>query len=71
MISSTFAPSLTRRDTGKSGSGNETSHGSMPPMTSGGGPFGPQSASAIYQQIHDMATKRISTLDYLRKAWGP
>ncbi|KAJ5719538.1 hypothetical protein N7493_007116 [Penicillium malachiteum] len=58
MISSTFAPTLSRRDTAKSGGG----------VTSGGGPFGPQSAGAIYQQIHYMAAKRISTLDYLRKA---
>lgn len=69
MISSTFAPTLTRRDTGKSSIGHETTVGSLPPpLTSGGGSFGPQSAAAIYQHIHDMATKRISTLDYLRKA---
>ncbi|KAE8145593.1 hypothetical protein BDV25DRAFT_133645 [Aspergillus avenaceus] len=69
MISSTFAPSLTRRDTGKSSIGHESSAGPLPPpLTSGGGSFGPQSATAIYQHIHDMATKRISTLDYLRKA---
>lgn len=68
MISSTFTPSLSRRDTAKSGGGYESVHGNAPPVTSGGGPFGPQSASAIYQQIHDMAAKRISTLDYLRKA---
>lgn len=69
MISSTFGPSLTRRDTGKSSVGNEPTLGGIPPpMTSGGGAFGPQSASAIYQHIHDMATKRMATLDYLRKA---
>jgi len=32
-----------------------------------GGAFGQQSANAIFQHIHDMASKRISTLDYLRK----
>ncbi|KAJ5683203.1 hypothetical protein N7462_006368 [Penicillium macrosclerotiorum] len=68
MMSSTFAPSLTRRDTAKSGTGYENAHGGIPPVSGGGGPFGPQSAGAIYQQIHDMAAKRISTLDYLRKA---
>ncbi|EAU33371.1 conserved hypothetical protein [Aspergillus terreus NIH2624] len=69
MISSSFAPSLTRRDTGKSSIGHETATGAIPPpLTSGGGSFGPQSAAAIYQHIHDMATKRISTLDYLRRA---
>ncbi|KAJ5397361.1 hypothetical protein N7509_005474 [Penicillium cosmopolitanum] len=68
MIASTFAPSLSRRDTAKSTGGYDTPHGSIPPVSSGGGPFGPQSATAIYQQIHDMATKRISTLGYLRKA---
>ncbi|KAJ5755204.1 hypothetical protein N7533_004747 [Penicillium manginii] len=68
MIASTFAPSLSRRDTAKSTSGYDNAHGSIPPVSSGGGPFGPQSATAIYQQIHDMAAKRISTLGYLRKA---
>lgn len=68
MISSGFTPSLTRRDTTKSGGGYEGAHGSIAPVSSGGGPFGPQSAGAIYQQIHEMAAKRISTLDYLRKA---
>lgn len=66
--SSSFAPSLSRRDTAKSSGGFEGSHGGIPPTVSGGGPFGPQSASAIYQQIHEMAAKRISTLGYLRKA---
>lgn len=69
MISSTFGPSLTRRDTGKSIGGAENTHGGIPSVSSGGGPFGLQSASAIYQQIHEMAAKRVSTLDYLRKAW--
>lgn len=76
MISATFAPTISRRDTAWSkpaGAVNptfESSHGvnSVPPAISGGGSFGPQSASAIYQHIHDMASKRISTLDYLRKA---
>ncbi|KAJ5099228.1 hypothetical protein N7532_006229 [Penicillium argentinense] len=68
MISSSFAPSLTRRDTAKSTGGYENTHGGIPPVSSGGGPFGPQSAGAIYQQIHEMAAKRISTLGYLRKA---
>lgn len=69
MISSTFGPSLTRRDTAKSSIGHESTYGTVPPpLTSGGSTFGPQSAGAIYQHIHDMATKRISTLDYLRKA---
>ncbi|EQL31925.1 hypothetical protein, variant 2 [Blastomyces dermatitidis ATCC 26199] len=39
-----------------------------PPPTSGGGAFGPQSASSIYMNIHQTSSKRISTLDYLRKA---
>ncbi|OGE50241.1 hypothetical protein PENARI_c017G07801 [Penicillium arizonense] len=68
MVPSTFAPSLSRRDTAKSGGGFESSHGIPPPVSSGGGLLGPQSAGAIYQQIHEMAAKRISTLDYLRKA---
>ncbi|KAJ5889744.1 hypothetical protein N7504_010554 [Penicillium tannophilum] len=67
MISSTFAPTLSRRDTAKPGGGYDGMHSSNPPVSSGGGPFGPQSASAIYQQIHEVAAKRISTLDYLRK----
>ncbi|PLN75566.1 hypothetical protein BDW42DRAFT_34749 [Aspergillus taichungensis] len=69
MISSTFAPSLSRRDTAKSSIGHEVTTGNIPPpLTAGSGAFGPQSAAAIYQHIHDMATKRISTLDYLKKA---
>ncbi|PYH49660.1 uncharacterized protein BP01DRAFT_286940, partial [Aspergillus saccharolyticus JOP 1030-1] len=78
MMSSTFAPSLTRRDTkssiheGSSGIGlghSGSSAGTMPPpLTSSNGSYGPQSAAAVYQHIHDMAAKRISTLGYLRKA---
>jgi hypothetical protein len=69
MIPSTFAPNLSRRDTNKS-LGHETIPGSIPPpLMSGGGALGPQSAAAIYQHIQDMATKRISTLDYLRKTY--
>lgn len=79
MIASPFAHGLTRRDTtwskssGAGHSSQENSHGGsggIPPLpsASGGGTLGPQSASAIYQQIHDIASKRISTLDYLRKA---
>lgn len=34
---------------------------------SAGGTYGPQSAAAIYNQIHETAAKRIRTLDYLRK----
>jgi hypothetical protein len=68
MLPSTFAPTLSRRDTNKS-IGHEAGAGSIPPpLISGGGSLGPQSAAAIYQHIQDMATKRISTLDYLRKA---
>jgi hypothetical protein len=77
MIASPFAHGLTRRDTTwskSSGAGpsiqENSQGGGIPPLpsASGGGTLGPQSASAIYQHIHDMASKRISTLDYLRKA---
>lgn len=37
-----------------------------PPSSSSVG--GAQSPAMIYQHIHDMATKRISTLEYLRRA---
>ncbi|OOF94169.1 hypothetical protein ASPCADRAFT_208698 [Aspergillus carbonarius ITEM 5010] len=67
MISSTFAPSLSRRDT-KSSITHDAAMGSIPPPLTSGGSLGPQSAAAIYQHIHDMAAKRISTLGYLRKA---
>ena len=30
---------------------------------------GAQNPYVVFQQIHDIASKRISTLDYLRKAW--
>lgn len=76
MIAATFAPTISRRDTtwskpaGATTSAFESVQGPnpVPPTISGGGSFGPQSAGAIYQHIHDMASKRISTLDYLRKA---
>ncbi|TQB67517.1 hypothetical protein MPDQ_005351 [Monascus purpureus] len=66
MIPSSFPQTLSRRDTGKSSLGHDsTPH---PALASGSGTLVPQSAGAIYQHIHDMASKRISTLDYLRKA---
>lgn len=34
----------------------------------GGGGGGPQSPNALYEQVHELATKRIATLDYLRRA---
>ena len=42
----------------------------MPPPTplSGPGMWQPSEAGAIHQHIADVANKRISTLDYLRKA---
>ncbi|KAK2748690.1 hypothetical protein FQN57_000271 [Myotisia sp. PD_48] len=40
----------------------------IPPPISGGGAFGPQSAAAVYNHIHDTASKRIQTLDYIRNA---
>ncbi|KAJ9196795.1 hypothetical protein DTO164E3_6044 [Paecilomyces variotii] len=62
---------LSRRDT-KSSVAGQSAQDVVPPLpppaVSGGGSLGPQSAAAIYQHIHDMASKRISTLDYLRKA---
>ncbi|KAI9369989.1 hypothetical protein BJX61DRAFT_115196 [Aspergillus egyptiacus] len=67
MLPSTFAPTLSRRDTNKS-IGHESTPGSIPPPLISAAGIGPQSAAAIYQHIHDVATKRISTLDYLRKA---
>lgn len=29
---------------------------------------GPQSPNALYETVHEVATKRIATLDYLRRA---
>lgn len=29
---------------------------------------GPQSPNALYETVHELATKRIATLDYLRRA---
>ena len=64
-----FTPGLSRRDTARAVLGHEHA-GSIPPppLTGGGAALGPQSAGVIYQHIHDMSTKRISTFDYLRKA---
>lgn len=39
---------------------------SLPPASASVG--GMQNPSIVYQQVHDVSTKRISTLDYLRKA---
>ena len=49
---------------GQSGNNASLSAPSLPPASSGG----MQNPSIIYQQIHDVSSKRISTLDYLRKA---
>lgn len=70
MISSAFGPGLSRRDTSKSIAGNSVNnaHGNAAPLTNGGGVLGLQSAGSIYQHIQEMASKRISTLDYLRKS---
>jgi len=34
----------------------------------GGVGNGPQSPNALYETVHEVATKRIATLDYLRRA---
>jgi hypothetical protein len=61
-----FPGGLPRRDTAsRAAAGHDIP---PPPLTSGGGSFGPQSAGAICQHIRDTSTKRISTLDYMRKA---
>jgi len=72
----TFSSGMMRRDNAwnnkSSGAGNSyqdsvSGGGINVPGTTGTGTWGPQSANAIFQHIHDMASKRISTLDYLRK----
>ena len=49
---------------GQGGNLASLSTSSLPPTTTAG----VQNPSIVYQQIHDMSSKRISTLDYLRKA---
>ena len=49
---------------GQGGNNASISTPSLPPASTGG----VQSPNIIYQQIHDVSSKRISTLDYLRKA---
>ena len=49
---------------GQAGSNASLSAPSLPPASTGG----MQNPSIVYQQIHDVSSKRISTLDYLRKA---
>lgn len=39
-----------------------------PPVSMSSSASGNQNPNVVYQHIHDMASKRISTLDYLRKA---
>jgi hypothetical protein len=41
----------------------------LPPTPAPPVVMGTQNPNAIYQHIHDMASKRISTLDYIRKAF--
>jgi hypothetical protein len=41
----------------------------LPVVTAPAVAIGNQNPNAIYQHIHDMASKRISTLDYMRKAF--
>ena len=49
---------------GQAGTNASLSAPSLPPASTGG----MQNPSIVYQQIHDVSSKRISTLDYLRKA---
>lgn len=49
---------------GQGGNSTSLSAPSLPPASTGG----MQNPSIVYQQIHDVSSKRISTLDYLRKA---
>ena len=49
---------------GQGGNNAGLSTPSLPPASTGG----VQNPSIVYQQIHDVSSKRISTLDYLRKA---
>lgn len=66
---SPFQPGLSRRDTARAAAAAHEHPPSIPPPFAGPGAApGPQSAGSIYKHIHDMCTKRISTLDYLRKA---
>ncbi|KAI9811629.1 MAG: hypothetical protein M1827_005378 [Pycnora praestabilis] len=44
------------------------SQGPAVPLVGNGSAVGLQNPQLVYQHIHEMATKRISTLDYLRKA---
>jgi hypothetical protein len=58
--------SITKDDDGQSAANGANNAGLNPaPPLSGGS----QNPIAIYQHIHEMANKRISTLDYLRKAY--
>lgn len=49
---------------GQGGTNTSLSAPSLPSASTGG----MQNPSIVYQQIHDVSSKRISTLDYLRKA---
>ena len=49
---------------GQSGNNASLPTPSLPPASTGG----VQNPSIVYQQIHDVSSKRVSTLDYLRKA---
>ena len=59
-------PSTSQSSVSFSQGGNNASLSApgLPPASTGG----VQNPSIVYQQIHDVSSKRISTLDYLRKA---
>jgi len=81
MIVAPFGNNLKRAETSTSikppnssygnvdfGAGVPLPSGNLPPPTLNGAGAGSQNPGVLYQHIHDMASKRISTLDYLRKA---
>lgn len=63
-----FFGSLPARPTTSSGNATAFLPPATPFMSAGSSVWQPSEASVIHQQITDVASKRISTLDYLRKA---
>jgi hypothetical protein len=71
MIAPPFSSGMVRRDNAWNNKPSAIGNSYQDSVLGGGinvpGTTGGESANAIFQHIHDMASKRISTLDYLRK----
>lgn len=66
MLGTPFARDLARRDSDKPSLNGLTTP--LPPIPAGP-PTGGYAPAAVYHNVHDTATKRMATLDYMRKVY--